>query len=416
VAKSDYKYVIAGGGLAGASAIAGIREVDRDGAILLIGGENHLPYDRPPLTKKLWFGKQKLEDITLHDRAWYENNGVELLLGAHAKELDADRGALLVGQELVLPERSRGASCPGAGECRYEKLLLATGGTPRLLDIPGADLDGVCYYRTVDHYVKLRADVQDGRAAVVVGGGFIGSELAAGLHTVGTKVTMVFRGTHLVPRVFPEGLGKALQAKYQERGIAILADDAPASFERRNSTFVTQTQKGQELQSDVLVVGAGITPSTGLAGIAGLAIENGIVVNECLETSHPGIYAAGDNANFPYQALGKRMRVEHWDNALNQGRYAGWNMAGRKQPYTYMPYFFSDLFEFGYEAVGDIDPSIQVVADWQKENEKGVLYFLQDGRVRGAMMCDVWDKVPAARELIESGRQVTQDDLRGAIM
>lgn len=201
---------------------------------------------------------------------------------------------------------------------------------------------------------------------------------------------MVLRGTHLVPRVFPEGLGSALQANYQQRGITVIADDGLTSIERGNGGFVAGTRRGHELKADVLVAGLGISPSTALAKMAGLTVEDGVVVNQFLETSRPGVYAAGDNASFPYQALGKRMRVEHWDNALNQGKYAGWNMAGRRQPYDYMPYFFSGLFEFGYEAVGDVDPRLEVIADWQKENEKGVIYFLRDRRVRGAMMCNVW--------------------------
>jgi NAD(P)H-nitrite reductase large subunit len=203
--------------------------VDTDGHILIIGAENHLPYDRPPLTKKLWFGKQKLEDITLHDRAWYEGNGVELLLGVRVKELDAANNRLL---------DDRG------DEHSYEKLLIATGGSPRLLDIPGGDTEGVCYYRTVDDYLATRGRAEGGRAALVVGGGFIGSELAACLHTIGAKVTMVLRGTHLVPRVFPEGLGSALQANYQQRGITILAGDDPTSVERGNGSLVARTRKG----------------------------------------------------------------------------------------------------------------------------------------------------------------------------
>ncbi len=400
---ATYEYVIAGGGLAGASAIAGIREVDRDGSILLVGREVHLPYDRPPLTKKLWFGKQKLPDITLHDSAWYAGSGVELALGAQVTAIDLGSNSVRLDGEQ------------GSRECRFEKLLLATGGEPRRLDIAGAELEGVIYYRTVDHYTKVRPEAEAAKRVVVVGGGFIGSELAAGMAAVGAHVTMVFRGGYLVPRVFPADLGRVLQEKYEQHGIAVIADDVPASLERTDAGCVVRTQKQQALASDLVVVGVGITPSTALAESTGLTTDNGIVVNEHLETSHPDVYAAGDNANFPYQALGRQARVEHWDNALNQGKYAGWNMAGRREPYTYMPYFFSDLFEFGYEAVGDIDPRLEVVTDWQVENEKGVIYFLQDGRVRGAMMCNVWDKVPAAREMILGGRHVTRDDLRGAI-
>ncbi|MFB3881524.1 MAG: NAD(P)/FAD-dependent oxidoreductase [Armatimonadota bacterium] len=400
MARTAHKYVIVGGGLAGASAIAGIREVDTEGTILLIGGEKHLPYDRPPLTKKLWFGKQQLAEIALHDKAWYESNGVELLLDTQAKQLDPRRQRLL---------DSRG------GEHAYQKLLLATGGAPRALDLPGANVEGVCYYRTVDHYQAIRAVADMGGSALVVGAGFIGSELAAGIHTVGGKVTILLRGAQLVPRAFPEALGRALLADYERRGVVPVPADELISVRRMKEALVARTRKGRELHADVIVVGIGIAPATELARAAGIQVDDGIVVTDCLETSVPGIYSAGDNTCFPYQALGKRMRVEHWDNALNQGKYAGWNMAGRRQPYDYMPYFFSDLFEFGYEAVGEIDPRLEVIADWQKENEKGVIYFLKGRRLRGAMMCNVWDQVPAARELIRSGRQLSGDELKGAI-
>jgi len=165
----------------------------------------------------------------------------------------------------------------------------------------------------------------------------------------------------------------------------------------------------------MVIAGIGIAPALELPRTAGLLTANGVIVNEYLEASLPGIYAAGDIAFFPYQALGKQTRVEHWDNALNQGKWAGRNMAGAREPYTYMPYFFSDLFEFGYEAVGEVDARLETFADWQKENDTGVIYYLKDNKVRGAMMCNVWDKVEAARELIRNAENVTPADLRGAI-
>jgi len=228
-------------------------------------------------------------------------------------------------------------------------------------------------------------------------------------------VTMVFPEPYIGARVFPPGLGQAIQAEYLHRGVKILAGDTAASLTKNAEKFVTRTRNGETIESDLLIVGIGITPSVSLAQGAGLVIENGIVVNEYLQTSGPDIYAAGDNAFFPYRALAQRMRVEHWDNALNQGRHAGLNMTGANQPFTYMPYFFSDLFEFGYEAVGDVNARLETFADWQEENDTGVVYYLQDGKVRGAMMCNVWDKVEAARALIQRGERMTPEDLRGAI-
>jgi NADPH-dependent 2,4-dienoyl-CoA reductase/sulfur reductase-like enzyme len=200
-----------------------------------------------------------------------------------------------------------------------------------------------------------------------------------------------------------------------ERGVEVLTGDAPAAFEQKGERFVVRTRGGRALESEILIVGIGIAPSVGLAEQAGLRVEDGIVVNEYLQTSHPDLYAAGDIARFPYQALGQMMRIEHWDNAVNQGKHAGRNMAGAGEPFTYMPYFYSDLFEFGYEAVGDVTAQLETVTDWEKENAKGVVYYLKDGKVRGAMMCDVWEKVEAARELIRKGARVTPRDLAGAI-
>lgn len=394
------KYVIVGGGLAGASAIEGIRELDSVGSIAMIGTEQHKPYNRPPLSKKLWFGKQTVEEIFVHKGDYYASNGVDLILGTEVVTLDAvDR----------IVQTSRG------DVCRYEKLLLATGGIPRHLDIPGAEPDGICYYRYLDDYHTIRSQVSKGRSAVVIGGGFIGSEMAAALNANKIDVTMVFPDPYIAKRVFPEALARAVQEDFTKRGVGVLAGDSPVSIEQEASEFVITTEAGHKLKSDIVLAGIGITPSTNLAQTADLTIQNGVVVNEYLQTSNSDIYAAGDNTCFPYQALGKITRVEHWDNALNQGKQAGRNMAGASEPYTYMPYFFSDLFDFGYEAVGDVDSQLETFADWQKENDTGVVYYIQDGKVRGAMMCNVWDKVPVARELIKSDKQMTSDDLRGAI-
>jgi 3-phenylpropionate/trans-cinnamate dioxygenase ferredoxin reductase subunit len=395
-----YTYIIVGGGLAGASAVQGIRECDENGSVLLIGSEEHLPYDRPPLSKKLWFGKKKVEEIFVHDQEFYDQNGVELALSTKAVSLDAN-------QKTVTDDEGK--------SYRYEKLLLVTGGTPRSLSIPGGDLGGLYYYRYLDDYLRMRREVAAGKSAVVIGGGFIGSEMAAALNINKLDVTMIFPESYLAQRVFPDYLGQAIQQQYLERGVKILTGDVPTFLTRKGSTFITQTKNGEQIESDLVVVGIGILPAVELAEGAGLQTGNGIGVNEYLQTSHPDIYAAGDNALFPYQALGQQMRIEHWDNALNQGKWAGRNMAGARELFTYMPYFYSDLFEFGYEAVGDVNTELDTFADWQKENDTGVIYYLKDGRVRGAMMCNVWGKLEAVRELMRKGERVTPEDLRGAI-
>jgi 3-phenylpropionate/trans-cinnamate dioxygenase ferredoxin reductase subunit len=395
-----YTYVIVGGGLAGASAVEGIREKDKNGSILLMSSEKHLPYDRPPLTKKLWFGKKKVEDIFLHDRAFYDQNGVTLALDIEVTALDAH-------QKTVTTNKN--------SQYRFQKILLAIGGTPRKLPIPGGTLEGICYYRTLDDYLRLRSEATEGKSAIVIGGGFIGSEIAAALHSNKIAVTMIFPDSYLVNRIFPESLGRALMDQYRSRGITILAGNKPISFQRKGAAFLTRTENGREIESDMVVVGIGIAPSLELPRKAGLQTANGVIVDEYLQASLTDVYAAGDIAFFQYQALGKQARVEHWDNALNQGKWAGRNMAGAGEPYTYMPYFFSDLFEFGYEAVGDVNADLETFADWKKENDTGVIYYLRDSKVRGAMMCNVWDKVEAARALIRKGEQMTKESLRGLI-
>lgn len=394
-----FDYVIVGGGLAGASAIQGIREHDSQGSILLIGEESHPPYDRPPLSKALWFGKSRVEDIFLHPQDFYAEHGVTLALGAGVSQFDP-------GGKTVTASNGSTYS--------FGKLLLATGTRPRQIAIPGGDLDGICYFRTLDDYKRISSEAQDKKSALVIGGGFIGSELAAALN-VNHEVTMVFPSATLCKRVFPESLGLEVQRHFQDRGIRVIPSDTPVSISRHGDVFRTETVSGKSLESDLVIIGIGVEPRIELAMEAGLEVGNGIVVNEFLESSHPDIYAAGDNAFFPYRALGKRMRIEHWDNAQAQGRWAGKSMAGAREAYTYQPYFFSDLFELGYEATGEVDTSLEIFADWQKENQTGVIYYLRDGRVRGVMMCNLWGKLDMARELIRKGTQMTPESLRGAI-
>ncbi len=395
-----YDYVIVGGGLAGASAVQGIRELDPTGKILLVGEEIHLPYDRPPLSKKLWLGKQKVEDIFLHDRGFYDTHAVTLALDTRVVRLNPDAKTLTAS----------------SGETHgYGHLLLATGCKPRRLEIPGGNLEGICYFRNLDDYLHIRGVAAEGKSAVVIGGGFIGSELAAALNISKLDVTMVFPSALICDKVFPDYLSRAVQQRFHEKGVRILAQDKPVSFARGGTKFITRTESGKEIVSDIVIVGVGVVPDLELAKSGGLEVGNGIVVNEFLETSRAGIYAAGDNAYFPYRVLGQSMRIEHWDHALNQGKSAGRNMAGAREPFTYQPYFFSDLFEFGYEATGEVDSRLETVADWQKENETGVIYYLREGKVRGVMMCNVWDKVEAARALIRKGERMTPDKLRGLI-
>jgi 3-phenylpropionate/trans-cinnamate dioxygenase ferredoxin reductase component len=400
MATQDFAYAIIGGWCGGAPATEGIRGGDKTGSILLFSDEKHLPYHRPPLSKQLWLGKKKVEGIFFKDRKFYDDNGVTLMLSTRVVAIDA------AGKTL----------CDDKGQTfRFGKLLLATGGRPRKLAIPGGALDGVCYFRYLDDYLATRTQAMQGKSAVVIGGGFIGSEIAAALNVNHVAVTMIVHGSGLCDRVFPAELGRALAERYRQHGIEVISLSHPTEIRRSGDRWLTRTQNGRQVESDLVIAGVGIEPAVSLAQAAGLRTENGIVVDECLRTSHPDIFAAGGNAFFPYAALGSSMRVEHWDTALPRGKQAGRNVAGAQEPFLYMPYFFSDLFEFGYEAVGEVDTHLETFADWEKENDTGVIYYLRDGAVRGAMMCNVWKKLDVAREMIRKAQRVGPRELTGAI-
>lgn len=385
---NSFKYIIVGAGLAGASAVDGIREIDKNGTILLVGHEDYLPYNRPPLSKKLWSGKEKVQDIFIHDQSFYVNAHVNLLLNTKVTAIESANKKIF---------------CNNGKTYNYEKILLATGGEPRRLSIPGGDLKGISYFRNLNDYLFLKEQAKEGATALVVGGGFIGSEIAASLRMNKVEVTMIFPDKYLAQKVFPENLGRATQEKYLERGIKILSEDLPISVENTKSGFVTNTRSEKKIETNMIIVGVGLNPAIDLAKDSGVKIENGFFVNEYLQTTQGDIFAAGDNANFPSFILDQRVRNEHWDNAIAQGKLAGKNMAGALLAYDYLPYFYSDLFEIGYEAVGEVDSKLETVTEWEKENEKGIIYYLRDKRIRGVMMCNVWDKVPWARNLIKQG-------------
>lgn len=395
----QYMYVIVGGGLAGDAAVEGIREIDKEGSILLIGAEKDLPYDRPPLSKQLWTGSVKVQQIFKHDQRYYEKNNVELRLGDRVVALDTAARVMRLGDDRAVG---------------YEKLLLATGGTPRGLGIPGGDLEGICYFRTLQDYQRLRPEVSAGKSALVIGNGFIGSEMAAALCMNGAEVTMVFPGEYMCSRVFPEYMGRAINEVYISKKVRLIPGEKVTSISRAGDRWQVQTGKEKKIDAQIIVAGIGIVPNVSLAQDAGLRVSDGIEVDEYLRTTDARIYAAGDVARFPEVTLGIR-RLEHWDNAIKQGKHAGRNMAGANEPYTEMPFFFSDLFEFGYEAIGDCESSLETFADWQEENRKGVIYYLKDGRVRGALICGIFGKTDMARDMIMAQERIQTSDLQGRI-
>lgn len=387
-----YRYLIIGGGMTAAAAVQGIREVDQTGAIGVIGREHQPPYQRPPLSKALWKGKSL-------DNVWIDlpRQGVELVTGRTAQALDAARKQVTDDQ---------GTSYT------FDKLLLATGGTLRRFDWGG---DDVIYYRTLDDYRRLQALAERGRRFAVIGGGFIGSEIAAALAMNGKEVVMLFPGAGIGRHIYGPELSAFVTTYYRERGVEVLADTTAEGLERRGGQIALRTAGGRDVLVDGVVAGIGIEPNIALARAAGLEVDDGVVVDARLRASHPDIFAAGDVANFPNPALGKRMRVEHEDNANTMGKHAGRNMAGEDAPYDHLPFFYSDLFNLGYEAVGELDARLEIVADWKEPFREGVLYYLGDGRVRGVLLWNVWEQVDAARRLIGEPGPLQPKDLVGRL-
>jgi len=279
----------------------------------------------------------------------------------------------------------------------YNTLLLATGGEVRRLPW---SVEGLIYFRGLDDYLELRALTERGQHFAVIGGGFIGSEIAAALCMNGNNVTMIFPEEGIGARIFPKALSCFLNTYYQSRGIEVLADNEVISITKHKTTYEIQTRSGGILHVDGVIAGIGLQINTELAQSAGVETDNGILVDEFLRTSDPAIYAAGDVANFFNPALGKRMRVEHEDNANVMGETAGRNMAGSPAPYHHLPFFYSDMFDLGYEAVGTLDADMEQVEDWREAFHKGVVYYLEQERVRGVLLWNTWGHMEEARALI----------------
>lgn len=388
----SYDYLIIGGGMAADAAVGGIREVDPDGSIGLVSAEEEPPYDRPPLSKALWKGGSE-EDI------WRTAATEDAELHLDRRVLSLDREARTVRDD--------------AGETYgYRRLLLATGGSPRQL--PGAP-EGLIHYRTIGDYRRLRKLAGEDRRFLVIGGGFIGSEVAAALATVGRDVTVVFPEKALCARLFPAGLARFVSERFESEGVTLRAGESVTGVSREGDAYQVGLASGETLRADAVVVGIGIVPETGLARDAGLEVGDGIVVDAHLRTSDPDVFAAGDVASFPHPALRRLVRVEHEDAANTMGRQAGRNMAGADEPYEHVPLFYSDLFDLGYEAVGRVDSRLDVIEDWREKYDQGVVYYLEDDRVEGVLLWNTWGQDEAARGLLHDRSKVLPGDLAGRL-
>lgn len=386
---SEFKYVLVGGGMTAHAAAQGIRSVDPSGSLAMLTDEPDRPYARPPLSKGLWTGQKEEASVWLP-----AVDGMTVRTGTRVVAIDrAAHRVALEGGETV----------------GYERLLLSTGGAPRRLPF---GTEGIVYFRTLADYRRVRA-LPAGKHVAVVGGGFIGSEIAASLATAGYRVTLLFPEEGIGARAFPKDLSLHLNDYYAQRGVDVRPGELLTGLARERDGFALRTDRTQ-LRADLVVAGLGIVPNDGLAAKAGLAIDDGILVDETLRTSDRAIFAAGDVARFPI--LGETRRVEHEDNANHMGWEAGRQMAGADGAYRHVPFFYSDLFDLGYEAIGVLDPRGVVVADWEEQFRKGFLYYLSRGRVRGVLAWGIFGKMDAARALLAERGPHVPEALRGRLV
>jgi 3-phenylpropionate/trans-cinnamate dioxygenase ferredoxin reductase subunit len=369
------KYVIIGGGVAAGRACQGIRREDKAGSLTLVTAESHVPYQRPPLSKEYLRGEEGLDEVYLRGDAYYEENDVTLLRGTQATRVDPSAHTVSLDSGQVL---------------EYEKLLLATGSRAWRLPIPGNELENVFTLRTIENSDAIREAAKSSQHVLVLGGSFIGSEVAASLTQLGAKVTMVFPDSRLLERIISQELSAYLHEMYARKGIEILTGTKPDSIEGDGRVRQVRLDSGQALDVDMVVMGVGIRLNTELARDAGLEMsaKGEIMVNEFLRTSDSDIYAAGDIAAWPDPTFDKRLRVEHWDVAYRQGLRVGRNMAGNERRYTTVPYFFSDLFDFSCEVWGDLTAWDQTIRRGSLKSGSFAYYYFNQGRMVGVLTVD----------------------------
>jgi 3-phenylpropionate/trans-cinnamate dioxygenase ferredoxin reductase component len=387
-------YVIVGASLAGAKAAEALREEGFDGPLVLIGEESERPYERPPLSKDYLLGKAERETIYVHQQSWYAEHDVDLRLGARVTGLDPAAG------EAALADGSRVA---------YDKLLLATGSSPRRLPVPGADADGVLYLRRVSDSDQIRAAFQTASRIAVIGAGWIGLETAAAARAAGVEVTVLEAAELPLLRVLGREVAQVFAGLHRDHGVdlrfGVQVDEITGSGGRADGVRLAD---GSHVPADVVIVGIGITPNIQLAEAAGLEVGNGIVTDARLRSSDPDIYAAGDVANAYHPLLGRHIRVEHWANALNQPQAAARAMLGQDAAYDLVPYFYTDQYDLGMEYAGYVEPGgyDQVVFRGDVERREFIAFWLAAGRVLAGMNVNIWDVNDAIQAIVRGGRTV----------
>jgi 3-phenylpropionate/trans-cinnamate dioxygenase ferredoxin reductase component len=388
---SQQTFVIAGASLAGAKAAEQLRERGFDGRIVLVGSEPQRPYERPPLSKEYLRGEAEREKVYVHPDDFYADNRIDLMTETTVTAIDP--AAATVSLE------------PG-GQLHYDKLLLTTGAEPRRLAVPGADLDEIHYLRSVVDSDTLRHRLTSGRRVAVVGAGWIGSEVAATARQRGAEVTLIDPLSLPNERVFGSEIGEFYRDVHAGHGVTLALGEGCDGFEGEGTVAAVRLSSGRRVECDLVVVGVGVAPRDGLARDAGLTVDNGIVVDEHLQSSVPNIYAAGDVANFHHPFFDARMRIEHWSNALNGGPAAARSMLGDRAGYDRIPYFFSDQYDVGMEYSGYAPTWERVVFRGDRDGGEFIAFWLSEGRVVAGMNVNVWDVNPHVQTIIRSRRQV----------
>jgi 3-phenylpropionate/trans-cinnamate dioxygenase ferredoxin reductase subunit len=392
---TERTFVIVGASLAGAQAAESLRREGFDGRVVLVGEEAERPYERPPLSKDFLRGEAGREKVYVHDESFYADHDIELRTSTRVVAIDPAAGQVRLEDGESLP---------------YDRLLLATGAAPRHLSIPGSDLPGVHLLRTLEDSESLRQAITQANRMVVVGAGWIGSEVAAAARQMDTEVVLIERGNLPLERVLGPEVGAVYRDLHVDHGVEFLSGTGVEAFAGARSVEEVCTPDGRRIACDLVVVGVGAAPRVELAKAAGLVIEDGIAVDERLETSVPGVFAAGDVAAAWHPLYGARIRVEHWANALNQGPAAARNMLGLNVPYERLPYFFSDQYDLGMEYTGFAPSWDKVVFRGDPAKREFIAFWLADGRVVAGMNANVWDVTGPIGELIR--RRVTVDPSR----
>ena len=392
-ARREVEFLIVGGGMAGAHCVSELRKRGADGDVALVGREPHPPYERPPLSKEYMRGESAVEDAYVHPPEWYEQNGIALMSGTNVMSLDAgERVVKLQSQEEIV----------------FDKALIATGADVNILRVDGTELDGIHYLRTIKTSDEIQEEAASADRVVLVGGSFIGTEVAASLTAKGTHCTIVMMEEVATSIAFGEEVGRYFHDVLSSNGVELVGGEQLDAFVGEGRVSGVRTKSGKEIEGDVVVVGVGVHPDVRLAEKAGVDVDNGIVCDERLQTSEEGIYAAGDLCSYRSVVHGRRLRVEHWDVALQQGQYAARAMLGEEKPYDVVPYFFSDLADWtSLEYVGPAQKWDEIV--WRGDRDAGefTAWYLDGGKVAAALTVGRSDDLMHARRLIESDADVS---------